>query len=51
MIGYTYDYVYHVVMLAAVTLPKISMEPNTSGQLVILSLSHLNPAKIGNGVM
>jgi hypothetical protein len=37
--------------LAAVTLPKISMEPNILGQVVILLLSHLNQEKIGNGVM
>jgi CDGSH-type Zn-finger protein len=38
-------------MLAAVTLPKIGTELNTSRQQVILSSNHMNLAKIGNGVM
>ena len=40
--GYIYDYVYPAVMLAVVILQLIGMEPNTSEQLVILSLSHMN---------
>jgi hypothetical protein len=51
LIGYIYDYVYRVVMLAVVILQLISMEPNSSEQLVILSSSHMNRAKPGNGVM
>jgi hypothetical protein len=42
-IGYIYDYVYPAVMLAVVILQLIGMgEPNTSEQLAILSLSHMN---------
>jgi hypothetical protein len=37
--------------LAAVTILRISMEQNTSKQPVILSLSHLNRERVGNGVM
>jgi hypothetical protein len=33
---------YPAVMLAVVILQLIGMEPNTSEQLVILSLSHMN---------
>jgi hypothetical protein len=51
LIGYIYGFVYHVVMLYAVILQKINMALNTSKQQLILSSSHLNPARIGNGVM
>jgi hypothetical protein len=40
-----------VVMSVAAILLKINMEPNTLKQLIILSLSRLNPMKIGNGAM
>jgi hypothetical protein len=51
LIGYIYGFVYHAVMLDAVILQKINMALNTSKQQIILSLSHLSLARIGNGAM
>jgi hypothetical protein len=51
LIGYICGFVYHVVMLDAVILQKISMALNTSNQQLILSSSHLSLARIGNGAM